>query len=249
MAKNLDLLLSILPFEKEYFKNTRLNVEYVGNPLVERLETYAYNPLNIPEGKKAIAIFCGSRKKEIERNLPLQLKVCRELKLKHPDLFFAVSISQPHYEEKIESIAQEAGFTFDLKVPPHKTYDLMKSAYAAIAKSGTVTLELALHKVPTVVTYGVSTLDYIIAWHILRIRLPFYCLANIVVGKRVFTELFGPNFTQENLLNAAESLISDPRARQESISGCQEVITLLGKKHSSEIAARHILDLLYLPPV
>ena len=79
------------------------------------------------------------------------------------------------------------------------TYDLMGASAFAIAKSGTVTLELALHGVPTVVTYAISPLDLFIAKDILKVILPHYCIVNIVAGKTVFPELIGPQFSEAAL--------------------------------------------------
>ena len=196
MAANLDLLLSILPFEKELFANTPLRVVYVGHPLVHRLKAYTYKTPPFSRDKKIVSLFPGSRKKEIERNLPLYLDVCRTLQEKQPDLRIALSVSEERYRPLILGVLRKKNWReeeIDL-VPADYSYELMKASYLAIAKSGTVTLELAMHRVPTAVTYGISFLDQIIAYNILRIRLPFYCIVNIIAKKEVFAELIGPKF-------------------------------------------------------
>jgi lipid-A-disaccharide synthase len=245
MAKNLDLLLSILPFEKELFANTPLRVAYVGHPLVHRLKTYIYKTPPFPLDKKIIALFPGSRRKEIERNLPLYLDTCRELQ-KKSDLRIALSVSEERYRPLIMTILNQKGWTEgkDIElIPADYSYELMKAAYCAIAKSGTVTLELAMHRVPTVVTYGVSFLDKIIAYDILRIRLRFYCLVNIIANKEVFAELIGPNFTLDNMKAKTEELLtSESRAKIQR--DCDDIIQQLGEKDTAEEAAGEILQLL-----
>src|SRR5262249_43774124 len=151
--------------------------------LIDQLKHHPYKTL--PFEKKVIALFPGSRTKEIERNLPLYLDVCRTLLLQHPEFQIALSVTDGPL---IEKILNEKGWHKDKIsfVSAEQSYDLMKQAHLAIAKSGTVTLELALHRVPTVVTYGVSFLDKIIAYDILRIRLEFYCIVNIIARKEVF---------------------------------------------------------------
>lgn len=244
MAKHLDMLLSILPFEKNFFSGTTLRVEYVGHPLVKRIEEHTYSSLPLPSNKKIIAIFPGSRKKELERNLPLQLKVCSTLKKEHPDLCFALSISEERFLPLIQTIIRQEGWEPDLHLIPHdKTYELMKAAYMAIAKSGTVTLELALHEIPTVVTYAISPLDLIIARDILRIRLPYYCLVNIIANSEVFPELFGPNFTEETLYEKATSFISDTPERQRCLTNCSKLKKTLGDQDASTEAATLCLQL------
>src|SRR5262249_39681155 len=167
MGSTLDLLLSILPFEKKLFEHTPLKVAYVGHPLVERMKNYSYQ--TFASDSKIIALFPGSRKKEIERNLPLYLDACCELAHKFK---IALSVSDERYRPLMLEILKTKQWREEeiLWATPDHTYELMKKAYLAIAKSGTVTLELALHRVPTVVTYGVSFLDKIIAYDILRIR-------------------------------------------------------------------------------
>lgn len=245
MATNLDLLLSILPFEKEIFANTPLQVTFVGHPLSERIKTYTYKIPPIPSDKKIIALFPGSRKKEIERNLCLQLDACRHLLTKHTDLHVALSVSDERFLPYIQKIVQEKGWAKEeiSLVPAEYSYELMKSAFLAIAKSGTVTLELAMHRVPTVVVYAVSRLDKIIAYDILRIRLPFYCLVNIIAQKEIFPELIGPRFTLENLTQKAEQLLTEP-VRSATQSACDQLIRELSGRETSKEAAAAILKII-----
>ncbi len=126
-------------------------------------------------------------------------------------------------------------------VPPEFSYELMKAAHLAIAKSGTVTLELALHRVPTVVIYAVSPLDKIIAYDILRIRLPFYCLVNIIAKKELFPELIGPRLTLESLLTRSEEMLN-PEKRKIAQAACDTLIQELSGKKTSQEAAAAILQ-------
>lgn len=111
----------------------------------------------------------------------------------------------------------------------------------AIAKSGTVTLELALHRVPTVVTYGVSFLDTIITYYILKIRLRFYCIVNIIAQKEIFSELIGPNFTLSTLKEQAESLLLQS-SRSKIQYDCDLLAQQLGDKGTATEAAIEILQ-------
>ncbi len=245
MAENLDLLLSILPNEQQIFAHTPLHVAFVGHPLSERMKTYVYKKSLFPPDKKIIALFPGSRKKEIERNLGLELDVCNALLKNDPDFHIALSISDEKFRPLMREVLRAKGWNEKeiTLVPADFSYELMKASYLAIAKSGTVTLELALHRVPTVVIYGVSFLDKIIAYDILRIRLPFYCLVNIIAQKEVFPELIGPNFTFDKVMEKAEDLMKEP-SRTKIQSECDEIIQLLGGKETSKEAAAEILKLI-----
>ncbi len=241
MAENLDLLLTILPFEKQFFSKTPLKTSYVGHPLIERLRSYSYTPLDLPDSSTIVAIFPGSRKKEIERNLPLYLQACAQLHQKHPQMHFALSVSDERFRPLILQILSSEPHIPLTLVPADKSYELMKAAHLAIAKSGTVTLELALHKVPTVVTYGISALDVIIARDILRIRLPYYCLVNIIAQKEIYPELFGPHFTLEALNQKLDHILANHASIQ---SHCDSLIDDLGDLKTSEEAAKEVLALL-----
>jgi lipid-A-disaccharide synthase len=240
MEKNLDLLLSIFPFEKEYFSSS-FPVHYVGHPLVSRIQSYSHQTLSFPPHQTLVAVFPGSRKKEILLNFPIYLKVMKKLIEQTPGLLFGLSISQqaflPLIEDCIEKESLQMGKDI-VFVPSAHTYDLMKQCKMAIAKSGTVTLELALHHVPTVVTYGIAPLDLFIAQKVLRISLPFYCIVNIVAGKEVFKELIGPQLTEKSLYEEAYRLLHDASYRSACIQQCKKVEGILGPRNASQEAAK-----------
>jgi lipid-A-disaccharide synthase len=237
LAKNYDLLMTILPFEKECFQHTGLRVEYVGHPLISTIPSP-----NFVSEENLIALFPGSRKKEIERNFPIQVAVAKKLVQDYPHLKFAISVAQPKFRKRIEKIAADLPHTSF--VPSDQTRSLMQRAFVAIAKSGTVTLELGLHAIPTVVTYGISTLDTFLAKYVFRINLPHYCLVNIIGKKTVFPELIGPAFTEEALYSQVKNFLTNPSARSQCQEACQKVRSLLGSENASQKAASLLLSFL-----
>ena len=224
MEKILDHLFAIFPFEPPLFK--KLNVDYVGNPLVHNLHT---NSALISSEKRVIALFPGSRQKEIIRNFPMQIQLAKRLLQSYPDLHFIASVSQPSFTPLLEKFMRAEGLEIDL-LDSSQNGTLMKSATLAIAKSGTNNLELALHLVPSIVIYKVGSIDLFIAKHILRINLPFYCIVNIVGGKEVYPELIGPNLTDENLYLHADRFLSSKEALEECRGKCAEIGKLLENK-------------------
>ena len=224
MEETLDLLLAILPFEPACFQHTRLRTEYVGHPLVHAVRGTA----KFAAGKW-LALFPGSRPREVERNLPLMLKVAERLRNEDPELRVAVSGA--------------AAPSWAVSVPREETHALMRSAHLALAKSGTVTLELALHGVPTVVQYAIGRLDTFLAQRVFRIRLPFYALPNIVAGKLIFPEFFGPYLTSDNVFRAARGLLFDKTKREDVIADCRTLVQRLGNTEAALIASRYILKI------
>lgn len=237
LAHNFDLLLSILPFEQAYFAHTDLAVFYVGNPLMEKIPEP--HPL---QNTHQIAIFPGSRKKEIERNLPIYLKVIKILSKEYAGLSFVISVATKELSLVIENFLKKEALTISL-VPQEKNEELIKTSFLAIAKSGTITLELGLYALPTVVTYAMSLIDIFLAKYIFRIHLPFYCLVNILAKKQVFPELIGPSLSEESLLKTLKEIITDKQQRLVCHNECLAVRKMLGDHNSSQEAAAHILDL------
>lgn len=245
LENNHDLLLVILPFEKEYFKDANLRVEYVGHPLMERIATHSYKTVPGLDAGIPIGLFPGSRKKEVERTLPLYLEVAKKLLEKNKDYIFPISLAHIRFEPFINGLIEEKKLPKEkfFLVPFEERYDCMKKLQCAIAKSGTVTLELALHRVPTVVTYPVSKLDYIIIRKILKIILPHYCIVNILCKKEVFPECIGPQFTFDEVYRSTCGFI-DSKDLSSLQREFDRLHSLLENKIASDQAARSVLSFL-----
>jgi lipid-A-disaccharide synthase len=106
-----------------------------------------------------------------------------------------------------------------------------------------VTLELALHKTPTVVTFAIKKWDQFLAQKILKINLPFYCIVNILLQKEVFPELFGTNLTLSKLTSEAKRLLLQKKAREACLAGCAQIKEILTNQNPSLQAAKEIISL------
>lgn len=241
MTSTLDMLMTIYPFEEKYFTDSTLPVTYVGNPLCEYIKHHKYKDdwqasISMPRSEHIIALFPGSRSGEISRNLPLMLEAARKYKKQHPEAVFAISCVNPNEIQK---------YLYELKdvytVPREFTYELMRDCRTAIAKSGTVVLELALHRRPTVVIYKLSSLNRFYAKYILNLKLPYYCIANILAGKEVFPELIAAGVDPEQLFHQLERIDNDGTARYECMRGCSEIRDLLGDTDASSSAAEMVM--------
>ena len=225
LAKRLDHLLTILPFEKAYYEKTSLDVTYIGHPLVNAASTYTHTPLNLPQN--TIALFPGSRKQEIIANLPLQLAATKN----HP---IAISVARPDLSNLIKT------YTDAPQIPSEKRYDLMHEATAALATSGTIVLELALHATPTVVTYKLSSLNYFLARTLFKIHLPYYTLPNLICKQEVFPEFIHKTIAPTDIQTMLTRITSKPKP---CIDACHTLRQQLNLGDSSEHAAKLILSL------
>jgi lipid-A-disaccharide synthase len=243
MEDTLDALFVTFPFEEHLFNSSKLDVHYVGHPLVRSVAKQQSPPIDIDPKLRVLALFPGSREKELHRNFPLQLKVISRLLDFYPDLFLVISVSQPRFSLILDQLTKNQHFKKGsrvLFVDASQNGALMKRADLAIAKSGTINLELALHHVPTIVTYGIGPLDLLIAKNLLRICLPHYSLPNIIAGDQIYPELIGPRFTEEALFNEANHFLSDPK----NLDSCREKCVKLGKLLDDKLPEGEITDVL-----
>jgi len=254
MEQSIDLLLSIFPFEKKYFKNSTIKIDYIGNPLITNLKKYAYEKNWKYSTNALIGIFPGSREKEIKNNLPIQLKIISKIFKKYPNYCFVISIADKSLENIIYALSAKYKLILKERLifyPSLKNYDLMKHLNFAIATSGTVNLELALHKIPTIVIYKIKPLDLLIAKNILKIKLPYYCIVNILANKLVFPELFGSNLTEESLYHLTNKMLNENSFKKNIIFNLNKVINAISTPKNSyqnvnKKAALHILNILNL---
>ena len=251
MEKTLDLLLTIYPFETAYFSSTTLNVDYVGSPLQEYISHHYYEEdwrqkLGMNTSLPLIAIFPGSRSGEIARNLPIIMEAAAMLKKNNPAFIFGLSCFNQTAETFLKKNMEKfPGLENALYlVPKEYTYELMRDSKSAMAKSGTVTLELALHKCPTVVVYKLSLLNRLYAQYFLKVNLPHYCIVNILAQKEVFPELIEKGLNATNLYRKISSLTIDGPKRNVCIQACQDIHKMLGTHDANAKAAESILRII-----
>ena len=245
LAKTLDLLISIFPFEKEYFRKSSLRVEYIGNPLFEKIQEWK-TIHNLDTSKKYVSLFPGSRAGEIKRNLPTQLAAAEKLLHENPHLNFALSIAKDSVYPLIQQFLKQCSSQLKSALSyffPHQTYSLMSQSIVALATSGTVTLELALFHVPTVMMYIMSSSNYFIAKNLVKLILPNYCLANIIAEKSVFPEFIQKMATPENIFASLSNLLNISE-HQKCIKECHTIEDRLRSSHALKQAANLILELL-----
>ncbi len=245
IKKNVDKMLVILPFEKEFYKKWNYEVEYVGHPLVKVIDEFS--DLHPPQGvagsntlgnlfpankSPLIALLPGSREQEILKKLPVMLEVAK----KFPDYHFVVA--------KAPGI--EAGFYDELLAPYHnvsavinKTYHLLREAKAALVTSGTATLETALFGVPEVVCYKGNAISFQIAKRLVKIK--YICLVNLIMDKEVVKELIQDELTVENIIVELRKILFDPVKQAQIKEDYKELRNLLSKGGNASVnAARGI---------
>lgn len=238
--KYVDQMLCILPFEVDFYKKHNYPVNYVGNPTVDAIKNRAnknqtfdeFIALNNLEDKPIIALLAGSRKQEIEDNLPAMLQAIEVFKSHQVIIAGAPGIDKTFYTKILHQ--KDATLIFD------QTYDILSHANAALVTSGTATLETALLNVPQVVCYK-TPLPKFIYWAFKNLlHTPYISLVNLIAGKKVVKELFAKFFTVENIHDEMEKLLFDSEYRKNMLSEYQEIQNILGEENASEKAAELI---------
>ena len=228
-----NLLLVIYPFEPPYFSS--MPCIYVGNPLAYGIEHAPFF-----EGRHHLGLFPGSRLSEIEHNLPIMLRVIESLQRQLPEemenLEIALSLARKELLSKIESLIRESSLKIKI-VSPEEAHRLMYTSKVALATSGTVTLELALRKTPSVVIYKVPKLFFYIGKYIARIKLPFYCIVNILLKREAFAEFFDKELDEKLIIESAKKALEKPKSFEKDFEELEE---LMGGNDPAKKAAQEI---------
>jgi len=192
----------VFPFEEKIYKEEGIPVEFVGHPLLERINNYDYlneeefyKKLGLDKGKEILLIMPGSRKHEIEKIFPECIKAADRLSKE-----FSIQIVVARAPNIDENSFEKLTFLRDFKVVEGYTYDLMRHSKIGIIKSGTSTLEAALFALPMVIVYKTSLLTYLIGKNLINVK--NIGMANIISGEKVVPELsWEASVPQEELPN------------------------------------------------
>jgi len=204
IKKNVDKMLVILPFEKEFYKRFNYEADFVGHPLLDAIDNYKNNSNSAQFRKEnnlgeqpVVALLPGSRKQEITRMLKMMVSVCDDFKEVQFVIAGAPSINPGFYSELLHGK--------EVKIVYNKTYDLLQNAAAALVTSGTATLETALFDVPEVVCYKGSWFSYFIARLVIKVK--YISLVNLIMDKKIVTELIQSELTKANLIAQLRQLL------------------------------------------
>ena len=235
IRRDVDELLSILPFEVDFFeKKHHYPIHYVGNPTADEVREFSHSTFHIPHStKKIIALLAGSRKQEIKDNLPAMLDAVEGIAQDYRIVIAGAPAIEPTYYNRFTRGRE-------VEIVYNETYPLLAQAHAALVTSGTATLETCLFGVPQVVCYKVP-LPKILGYlrrHLLKVK--YISLVNLVADREVVKELLAETFSVENIRHELLQIL-DGEARERMLEGYAEVARRLGDQNAPETAARIIV--------
>jgi lipid-A-disaccharide synthase len=236
MARWLDLMLCIFPFEKDLYEQSGLRTEFIGHPALDRLEPMRTGE---PRTPNLVGLFPGSREREVKKILPVMVEAADRIKERVPEAQFEIAAASNRLLPLVQEIAgNRQGFT----VSTAQAYNLMQRAEVGMIASGTATLEAAIFGLPYALLYKVSTLTYLVGK--LVINVPYLGIVNILAGREVVREFVQTAAQPGAVAQEMLRLMQDTNYRHTLEENLRQVITMLGQKGGAGRAARHVIDTL-----
>ncbi len=227
IRKVVDRMITILPFEKDFYKTFDIDADYVGHPLLDVLKHEKNNTIE----KNTIVLLPGSRTQEIKRMLPVMTSMATKF-TDYEFVIAGVKNMNPRVYEKYS--------TQNIKVEYEKLHELLGKAKAAAVTSGTATLETALSNVPLVVCYKGNYLSYRIAKRLIKVK--FISLVNLIADKVLVKELIQHEMNEKNLQTELHRIITDNTYRNAMFEGFRKLREKLGNEGASARAAEIIFN-------
>ena len=241
IKKFIDHILLLFNFEKPYFDKENMSNEFVGHPLLDEFSESKIDINQIFEKNKAlISVFPGSRRSEIDNLMPVILDFIKLMNSNYQDFIYIFHSTKEHYD-LIQSYIKSQNIInceiiSDEKI---KSHTLKKSVFA-VAKSGTVSLEICKSKVPSIILYKMNFLNYLIVRSLVKVK--FANIINIAAGKEVIPELLQTKCNPKDLFKAVSSFIENPNKIKEQIENTQLILNSFKTEISSSKLASKALS-------
>ncbi len=244
MARDHDLLLSIIPFEKDWYSRRvpGFHVEFVGHPLVTRHRQAPIATNSSPGQPPTVLLLPGSRQSELHRHLPVMIRSLALMRASVPDLGARMVLPSQAFLQQ----AKQFGLPGFLDVQLGGLPEALAKATLALASTGTVTLECAYFGVPTVALYKMAWSTYEIGKRIATVK--YMAMPNLLANEEVFPEFIQHAASPENIARAALDLLRDEARRAKIKEKLASVVKTLGPPGASQRAAQAIVNLLTATP-
>lgn len=237
-------MLVVFPFEEKLYKESNVDVEFVGHPLIQKMNEYHFlqkddliKKFNLDPLKEILLILPGSRRQEIKDIFPEAIKAASMLSDEF-NMQIIVACSSTIDENVFNSFKDNNQF----KVITNHTYDLLKYAKFGIIKSGTSTLEAGLLQLPMVIVYKTSGITYRIGKSLIKLK--NIGMANIILNEQVIPELVQDDVNAKKILETCKSILSEDSVYKNIKTKLGEIKSILGNKNASANAAQSIYKLI-----
>ena len=239
--KFLDHILLLFNFEKKYFDKENVNSTFTGHPLLEEQGKSKIDLSSIIEkGKKIFSIYPGSRLSEINVLSPILFEFIQLMNEKYKDMLFILH-STSEYKQLIQNLLSAEGFKNCEVISDEKIKSqLLKQSMFAVAKSGTISLEICNAKIPSIIIYKMNKINFFIVKALVKVK--FANIINIAADEEVIPELLQSKCNSKSIFNTVEGLLNDQQALEIQVSKTQKIISKFKTDKSSEIASSVLLN-------
>ncbi len=237
----LDHVLLLFPFEKKYFEKENIKSTFTGHPLLENGNKDKIDISQIiKDHKKIISIFPGSRKSELDIHLPILIDFIKMMNKKYNDIFYVF-----HSTAEFNNLTQKKLIKEDLKncasISDEKIKsEILKSSIFAVAKSGTVSLEICNAKIPSIIFYKMNFINFLIVKMLVNVK--YANVINIAAEDEVIPELIQSNCNSKNIFNKVTTYLNDNHLMQNQIDKYQKIVDNFKTNKSSEIVASVLIN-------
>jgi len=238
MARWLDLMLCIFPFEAGLYEKSGLRTIFVGHPMIENLGAKRTDVLRAPH---LVGLFPGSRTREVRKLLPILVEVMRKLHVQRPELHFEIAAASEAIATAIRRDLQPVVNSLgQVAVVVGQTAQTMQRSAVGVVASGTATLEAAFFRLPFVLVYKVAALTYLAGRMLIRVK--HLGMPNVLADREIVAEFIQGKAQPPAIAAAVLTLLDDRARRERMLADFDAVITKLGKGGANEAAARAILE-------
>jgi lipid-A-disaccharide synthase len=237
MARSLDLMLCIFPFEAELYNKSGLRTVFVGHPMIENLAALRTGEQRQPN---LIGLFPGSRLREVRKIFPIMLETAREMSAQLAEIRFEVAAASGALALEIQKMLTDSSLQERVRIVTGDAAGTMQRTCAGMVASGTATLEAAYFKLPFVLVYKVSWPTYFAARLVLMTK--HLGMPNVLAGREIVPEFIQHEARPDTISKAVLRLMDDQMERERMISEFDAIIAKLGETGASAIAARVVVD-------
>jgi len=234
MARFIDLVLCIFPFETDLYAASGLRAVFVGHPMIERLERQKIGTHRDPN---LVGLFPGSRSREVRKIFPVMIEAARRLLQLNSTLRFQAAAAS---EELARKMSEQLADRQAIEIAVGQTAAIMQRSSVGIVASGSATLEAAYFGMPFVLIYKVAWPTYVVAR--LVVNVDFLGMPNLLAGKEVVPEFIQHEAKPDAIVKDVRLLMEDSPARDRMISDFDAIISKLGGTGASERAAQAVFD-------
>ena len=237
----LDHVLLLFPFEKKYFDKENIPNTFTGHPLLEEQGKNKIDINQIIGHRQGIfSIFPGSRLSEINILIPILFEFIKLMNEKYNDMFFVFHSTKEHGQLIKDLLLREDFKNCEVISDEKIKFAILKKSLFAVAKSGTISLEICNARVPSVIIYKLNMINYFIIKMLVKVK--FANIINITADEELIPELLQSKCNPKNIFNTVNKFLTDKQASEKQITKSQEIINNFKTGKSSEIASSILLN-------